>query len=71
VQETRNLEGDFVKEFFGGATEGELLEKMNGRLEVLKAVGHTLVRRVKIGRNDLCPCGSGIKFKKCCIDKVK
>jgi hypothetical protein len=23
------------------------------------------------GRNDLCPCGSGRKFKKCCIGKVK
>lgn len=23
----------------------------------------------KIGRNDYCPCGSGLKFKKCCIDK--
>lgn len=23
----------------------------------------------KIGRNDPCPCGSGKKFKKCCIDK--
>lgn len=23
----------------------------------------------KIGRNDKCPCGSGLKFKKCCIDK--
>ena len=22
--------------------------------------------RKKIGRNDLCPCGSGKKFKKCC-----
>ena len=21
----------------------------------------------KIGRNDLCPCGSGIKYKKCCM----
>jgi len=20
-------------------------------------------------RNDPCPCGSGLKFKKCCIDK--
>jgi preprotein translocase subunit SecA len=24
----------------------------------------------KIGRNDLCPCGSGKKFKKCCGDKI-
>jgi methionyl aminopeptidase len=23
-------------------------------------------RSVKIGRNDLCPCGSGIKYKNCC-----
>jgi uncharacterized protein YecA (UPF0149 family) len=20
----------------------------------------------KVGRNDLCPCGSGARFKKCC-----
>ena len=24
----------------------------------------------KIGRNDLCPCGSGKKFKRCCIDLI-
>ena len=24
-------------------------------------------RRVKVGRNDPCPCGSGKKYKKCCI----
>ncbi|WP_432821261.1 YchJ family metal-binding protein [Trichloromonas sp.] len=23
----------------------------------------------RIGRNDLCPCGSGKKFKKCCLDR--
>lgn len=26
----------------------------------------TVVRDKKIGRNDPCPCGSGIKYKKCC-----
>ncbi len=25
----------------------------------------------KIGRNTLCPCGSGKKFKKCCIDSTE
>lgn len=25
--------------------------------------------RPKVGRNDPCPCGSGRKYKKCCIDK--
>jgi hypothetical protein len=24
---------------------------------------------MKIGRNDPCPCGSGLKYKKCCADK--
>lgn len=24
---------------------------------------------MKIGRNDPCPCGSGIKYKKCCLSK--
>ena len=24
----------------------------------------------KVGRNDPCPCGSGKKYKKCCIDKT-
>lgn len=23
-----------------------------------------------IGRNEPCPCGSGLKFKKCCINKL-
>lgn len=25
----------------------------------------------KIGRNDSCPCGSGKKFKKCCVGQVR
>jgi hypothetical protein len=26
----------------------------------------------KLGRNDLCPCGSGKKYKRCCMDnKIK
>ena len=29
----------------------------------------TITKKRKIGRNELCPCGSGKKFKKCCIGK--
>ena len=39
-----------------------------------KAIGGTYtVRRAvaKIGRNDSCHCGSGKKYKKCCIEKDK
>lgn len=25
------------------------------------------LRTGKVGRNDPCPCGSGLKFKKCCM----
>ena len=28
-------------------------------------------KKVKIGRNDPCPCGSGKKYKKCCLNKQK
>ena len=27
--------------------------------------------RAKIGRNDPCPCGSGLKYKKCCLGKAE
>jgi uncharacterized protein len=36
-------------------------EQMEGRLPLQKKV-------VKIGRNDPCPCGSGEKYKKCCMN---
>jgi len=26
-------------------------------------------RTVKVGRNDACPCGSGLKYKKCCLGR--
>lgn len=33
----------------------------------------TIIRKYdkKIGRNDLCPCGSGLKYKKCCLKTGK
>ena len=31
----------------------------------------TPVKSEKIGRNDPCPCGSGKKYKKCCLQSSK
>lgn len=28
------------------------------------------IKECTIGRNDLCPCGSGKKYKKCCLQKL-
>jgi uncharacterized protein YecA (UPF0149 family) len=25
---------------------------------------------LKVGRNEPCPCGSGNKYKKCCLNKI-
>lgn len=30
-------------------------------------ISQSLRRKVKVGRNALCPCGSGKKYKKCCL----
>lgn len=30
---------------------------------------HSPVRRTKIARNDPCPCGSGKKYKRCCLNR--
>ena len=30
-----------------------------------------VVKDHKIGRNDPCPCGSGLKYKKCCLNSGK
>ena len=43
-------------------------QKTNARAK--KEKGITIKRSTaKIGRNEECPCGSGKKYKKCCLDK--
>lgn len=57
----------------------EIAQKSEEFLETLQELENTLfdqpsnmpstappVKKVKIGRNDPCPCGSGKKYKKCC-----
>jgi uncharacterized protein YecA (UPF0149 family) len=31
-----------------------------------RAAASPVARKHRVGRNELCPCGSGKKFKKCC-----
>ena len=37
--------------------------------EVPKEVQVPVHATPKVGRNDPCPCGSGLKYKKCCLKK--
>ncbi len=34
-----------------------------------KRIANAMTKRRKIGRNELCPCGSGKKYKKCCLGR--
>ena len=51
---------DAMNEFLGDLSPKELDHMLNG---VQKPYVNPYAG---IGRNDLCPCGSGKKFKKCC-----
>jgi hypothetical protein len=48
--------------------ELERLEKLEKQSKQTKQ-NTPQVKKVKIGRNDPCPCGSGKKYKRCCINK--
>lgn len=43
--------------------DGKVFMDVEAELEKLPAIK----AEVKVGRNDPCPCGSGKKFKKCCL----
>lgn len=52
------------------AQDDMLDRKFSRMLDEFGAAGNAEQRRVvKIGRNDPCPCGSGKKYKQCCLNK--
>jgi len=70
MQETKHkITGEMRRELFTAENQELLKQKMDNRLKELP--DERLVRRVKIGRNSPCPCGSGRKFKKCCITGLR
>lgn len=62
-----------VAEFIANKRNRELIEKdgLTKTLEAMPNMRLGTIRRdaPKINRNSKCPCGSGNKFKKCCINK--
>lgn len=69
---TETPSGDFT-EFYIGKSDKANLDEMDRRAAELTAhiPGIRVGQRAKIGKNMTCPCGSGLKFKKCCIDKAR
>ena len=69
MQETE-FKGQSIQEFFTALTDKKVQKEMDNRWKVLESEGRKFIRRIKIRPRDICPCGSGLKFKNCCINKV-
>ncbi len=37
-------------------------------LEKLFSTEKSTAKKEEVGRNEACPCGSGTKYKRCCLD---
>jgi preprotein translocase SecA subunit len=70
----QSIQAETVKFLFRAQVRGEDVEEPHHKKKVTvtrehrgEDAGQTTVRKgQKVGRNDLCPCGSGRKFKRCC-----
>lgn len=51
--------------------KGHCEEQMEQGSDVKDNVVPFVPRDAEVGRNDPCPCGSGKKYKKCCLDKAE
>ena len=51
--------------------EDELLNRWNNALKKIEENKKLQNEHKNLGRNDLCFCGSGLKYKKCCYHKIR
>lgn len=62
MQEQGRLGGGRTLGLYVRALRGPFADAAAGRGQTLRAPS------AKLGRNDPCPCGSGKKYKKCCLN---
>jgi peptide deformylase len=71
----KDLEGNEKVEEFDGI-DAHILQHEVDHLEGIpeeflsEHERRTFIKKHNIGRNEPCPCGSGRKFKKCCLDTI-
>jgi uncharacterized protein YecA (UPF0149 family) len=55
---------------FKELTDEEVEDEMKHFKEMVVSPTEIQTKRnpPKVGRNEPCPCGSGLKFKKCCLE---
>jgi len=64
MEDQGRLSGGRTLGFYIRALKAPFLAACEGRGQTLRAPG------TKLGRNDPCPCGSGRKYKKCCMGRL-
>ena len=61
-----NLQRTTSVKITGEGFEDETLRNLDGYAPRKSGGNNTVVNTQKVGRNELCPCGSGKKYKNCC-----
>ena len=69
--EQLDMAGNMLKRTYMYSVAEALKEKKNPNRATIVCRGRTYIAPIetRIGRNDPCPCGSGRKYKKCCMGK--
>jgi len=56
----------FVQGFEAQVWQHEV-NHLNGIEEQVEEIGFKVPKPIEVGRNEKCPCGSGLKYKHCCL----
>jgi predicted aspartyl protease len=65
-------QGDFAVTNFNGKTAFSFRMPSRGKIDFVQQIQNSqpiINKAPNVGRNDPCPCGSGKKYKHCCIEK--
>ena len=66
-----NIDGDFHENELYYGFDAQIwqheINHLDGIPETIVESNHKLPPEPKIGRNETCPCGSGKKYKQCCL----
>ena len=67
-EETNNKKQDEEMRILESVCVQHEIDHLNGIVCMDRSVLSTITNENKVGRNDPCSCGSGKKYKKCCIN---
>jgi hypothetical protein len=68
-----DVTGEWPGPFFDHGVDGYrqfIIEELQGDVDLFLKLQPVFAGELLVGRNDVCPCGSGTKFKRCHADTV-